>query len=72
MAPARLESKVDLVHKNLLSSILENAQLAALEITDGVDIGRMPGLLDSVQSSVDRSSELLRHLIRHAVSVAKD
>jgi hypothetical protein len=56
----------------LLSPILDNAQLAALEITDGVEVRRMPELLDSVQSSVDRSADLLRHLIRHAVSVAND
>jgi two-component system, chemotaxis family, sensor kinase Cph1 len=71
LAPARLDSKADLLHENLLSAIVENAQLAALEITDGVEVGQMPGLLDSVQSSVDRSAELLRHLIRHAVSSTK-
>ena len=71
-APARLESKVDLLFQNVMSSIVENAQLAALEITDGVEVGRMPGLLDSVQSSVDRSSELLQHLMRHADSLSKD
>jgi len=32
----RLDSKADLVFQNLLSLIIENAQLAALEITDGV------------------------------------
>jgi PAS domain S-box-containing protein len=72
MTTARLESKSDLLQQNLLSSIVENAQLAALEITDGVDVGRMPALLDSVQSSVDRSAELLRHLIRHGIGLPKD
>ncbi len=72
MSPGRVESKADLLYQNLLSPILDNAQLAALEITDGVEVRRMPELLDSVQSSVDRSAELLRHLIRHAVSVAND
>jgi hypothetical protein len=71
MTTARLESKSDLLQQNLLSSIVENAQLAALEITDGVDVGRMPALLDSVQSSVDRSAELLRHVIRHAMAATK-
>ncbi len=71
-APSRLESKVDLLYQNLMSSIVENAQLAALEITDSVEVGRMPGLLDSVQNSVDRSAELLRHLVRHAASISKD
>jgi hypothetical protein len=62
----RLESSADLLYQNLLSSIVENAQLAALEITDSVEVGHMPGLLDSIQTSVDRSAELLRHLVRHA------
>jgi hypothetical protein len=68
-APGILESKTDLLYQNLLSSIVENAQLAALEITDGVEVRRMPELLDSVQSSVDRSAELLRRLVRHAESI---
>ncbi len=63
---SRLESKADLLYQNLLSSIVENAQLAALEITDSVEVGHMPGLLDSIQTSVDRSAELLRHLVQHA------
>jgi two-component system, chemotaxis family, sensor kinase Cph1 len=70
-APGPLESKADLLYQNLLSSIIENAQLAALEITDGEDARRMSMLLDNVQASVDRSAELLRHLIRHAASIAK-
>jgi PAS domain-containing protein len=69
LAPGLLETKTDLLYQNLLSSIVENAQLAALEITDGVEVRRMPELLDSVQSSVDRSAELLRRLIRHAESI---
>ena len=67
-----LESKTDLLFQNLLSTIVENAQLAALEITDGLDARRMPDLLDSVQASVDRSADLLRHLLSHAKSGAKD
>ena len=66
-----LDSRMGLLHKNLLSSIIENAQLAALEITDGVEVGQMPGLLESVKSSVDRSEELLRHLIRRAAAGTK-
>lgn len=70
--PARVGSKTELLHKNILSAIVENAQLAALEIADGVEVGRMPSLLDNVQASVDRSAELLRHLLRHADDSAKD
>ena len=69
LAPAALATKADLLYQNLLSPIMANAQLAAMEITDGVDVGRMPELLDSVRSSVDRAADLLHHLIRHAASI---
>ena len=62
----RLDSKADLVYRNLLASVVGNAQLAALEITDGVDVGRMPEMLESVQASVTRTAELLEQLIGHA------
>jgi two-component system, chemotaxis family, sensor kinase Cph1 len=62
----QLDSKADLVYRNLLSSIVGNAQLAALEITDGVDITEMPEKLESVRASVARTAELLEHLIWHA------
>jgi hypothetical protein len=48
--------------QTLLSTIIENAQLAALEITDGIDMARMPGLLESVRSSVARTAEVLEQL----------
>lgn len=53
-------------YQHLLASILGNAQLAALEITDGVDPKRMPGMLESVRASVDRTTELLDRLAIHA------
>lgn len=62
----RLNSREDLVRQNLLSRIIENAQLAALEITYGADTANMQGMLDSLRTSVNRSSELLEHLVRHA------
>jgi two-component system, chemotaxis family, sensor kinase Cph1 len=62
----RLDSKSDLIFQNLLSPIIENAQLAALEITDGVDMARMPAMLESVKASVTRTAELLEQLIWHA------
>jgi chemotaxis family two-component system sensor kinase Cph1 len=62
----RFDSNADLVYQNLLTSLVENAQLAALEITYGVDTVRMQGMLESVRASVTRSSELLEHLIWHA------
>lgn len=68
----RLDSKADLLYRNLLSSVVGNAQLAALEITDGVDLARMPVMLESVRSSVTRASELLEDLIWHATRESRD
>jgi chemotaxis family two-component system sensor kinase Cph1 len=62
----RLDSKDSHVYQNILSSVVENAQLAALEITYGVDTARMPEMLESVRSSVTRSAEVLEHLVWHA------
>jgi hypothetical protein len=58
-----LESQQDVLYRKLFSNIAGNAQLAALEITDGVDLARMAELLDGVQASVSRSAELLEHLL---------
>lgn len=61
-----LDSQADLLYRNLLAAVVSNAQLAALEITDGVDLGRMPEMLESVRGSVSRASELLEYLLWHA------
>jgi chemotaxis family two-component system sensor kinase Cph1 len=61
-----LDSKADLIYRNLLSEVVGNAQLAALEVTDGEDLQRMPEMLDSIRASVARTAELLEHLIEHA------
>jgi light-regulated signal transduction histidine kinase (bacteriophytochrome) len=66
----RLDSKADLVYQNLLSSVVENAQLAALEITYGVETGRIAEMLESVRNSTLRTSEVLEHLIWHASRTA--
>jgi two-component system, chemotaxis family, sensor kinase Cph1 len=68
----QLELNDSLVYQSLLSSIVENAQLAALEITYGVDTARMQGMLESVRASVTRSSELLEHLIWHSRGAADE
>jgi light-regulated signal transduction histidine kinase (bacteriophytochrome) len=65
-AALRLDSWTDVVYQNVLSSVLENAQLAALEITYGADTARMPDMLDSVRASVARTAEVLERLIWHA------
>ena len=62
----RLDSRTDLVFQNLIAAVVENAQMAALEITDGVETAAMPLKLDSVRSSVARAADLLQRLIRHA------
>jgi chemotaxis family two-component system sensor kinase Cph1 len=66
-----LETPPDLTFQTLLAAIVENAQVAALEITDGADLARMPELLESVRASVARAAEVLEHLIRHAAGVEK-
>ena len=66
MMSGRLDSKTDLVFRNLLSPLVENAQLAALEIADGVEMARLPEMLSSVQASIRRASGVLTHLLWHA------
>ena len=65
MMSSPIAAQRDHLFQSLLSSIVENAQLAALEITDGADPARMPALLESVRASVVRAAEVLDHLIQH-------
>jgi PAS domain S-box-containing protein len=62
----QLDSRDALLFQNLLSTVVANAQLAALEITDGVDPARLPQMLEGVRASVARAAEVLQHLIWHA------
>ena len=64
----RLDAKGDLLFQALLSHVVENAQLAALEITDGGETARMPEMLESVRASVTRTRRVLEHLIWHSAS----
>jgi len=64
----RLDAKGDLLFQALLSHVVENAQLAALEITDGGETARMPEMLESVRASVNRTRRVLEHLIWHSAS----
>jgi light-regulated signal transduction histidine kinase (bacteriophytochrome) len=61
----RLDSKADLQFRTILSTITENAQLAALEIADRVDPTHMPQMLDALRASVARTAEVLRSLLSH-------
>lgn len=59
-----LDRHADLVFQGILASVVENAQLAALEIAEGVDVSRMPSMLESVRASVARTTEVLEMLAR--------
>ena len=63
MLTTPLDSKSDLIFRDLMASIIGNAQLAALEISDNLDVGLVPDLLNSVQSSVARTTDLIEHLL---------
>ena len=52
-----------------LSGVVENAQLAALEITYGLDADGMGRMLEGVRASVARTANLLEHLIWHGSGV---
>ncbi len=65
-----IDPRTEALFQDLLSSVIENAQLAALEITDGVDAERLPELLESVRASVARTRRALEHLAWHADSVS--
>jgi chemotaxis family two-component system sensor kinase Cph1 len=58
----QIDSKADLLFQTLMSTIIENAQLAALEITYGADTAAMPGALEGVRTSVARTAEVLERL----------
>lgn len=57
-------------YRKLLSAVVGNAQLAALEITHSADVASIPESLESVRLSVSRTAELLEHLMQHASSAA--
>jgi two-component system, chemotaxis family, sensor kinase Cph1 len=59
---ARLDTSADLKAQSLLSQVIENAQLAALEVTDSADPATMRKLLDGIRSAVERSAEVLERL----------
>ena len=63
---ARLSAARDPLYHQLLSTVVENAQVAALEITENVDMSDMPVMLDSIRGSVDRTAEVLERLVWHA------
>ena len=57
------------LYESLLEVVVENAQLAAIEITDGIDVKRIPAMLEGVEASMSRTSTLIGNLIHHAESM---
>ncbi|MEZ5788359.1 MAG: GAF domain-containing protein [Xanthobacteraceae bacterium] len=72
MISLRLDAKTDQVYRAMMAPIVENAQLAALEITEGVDSSEMADMLEGVRSSVKRSAEVLEHLAWYAMCAADE
>ncbi len=66
-----MASLTDLKAQKLISNVIENAQLAALEITDGADTTKMPALLESIRISVARAAEVLEYLSFDADNAAR-
>ncbi len=66
IAAGRLDRGADMLVQNVLASVIENAQLAALEITDSTDLTSMAEILEGVRASVARAAEVFAHLVRHA------
>ena len=71
-AAARVTAGADPLFHSLLSAVVENAQVAALEITDGIDLAEAPGKLDAIQASVDRAASVLEQLVWHAARTLGD
>ncbi len=59
---ARLDTSAELQAQGLIAQVIENAQLAALEVTDSADPANMRKLLDGIRSAVERSAEVLERL----------
>ncbi len=59
----RLDEPADLLFQQLFSAVVDNAQVAALEIADGVDVAHVPDMLDSVQASITRAALLVEQFV---------
>ncbi|MGJ4952777.1 GAF domain-containing protein [Bradyrhizobium sp. HKCCYLS20291] len=59
----RLDQSASLIYKELAASTVENAQLAALEVTHGAQAGSMPEMLESIRNSTARTLEIIEHLV---------
>jgi len=61
----RLDSGANVLYQELAASAVENAQLAALEVTHGAEVSRMPEMLESIRNSTTRTLDILEHLVWH-------
>lgn len=68
--PTGLGKDSKALYESLLEVVVENAQLAAIEITDGIDVKRIPTMLESVEVSMSRTSKLIVNLVKHADSMS--
>ncbi len=62
----RRSSAANPVYQRLFSTLAENAQVAVLEIADGLDLAHTPQSLENIRRSVDRTAEVLDRLVWHA------
>ncbi len=63
----RQNSTQEDAYGTLLPAIVQNAELAALEIAEGGDEAILPDALDSVESSLSRAAALIEHLSAHSL-----
>ena len=62
----------DRLSQDLLAGILGNAQLAAREVRNTLEVGQVPAILCNLHASVARTTELLEHLMWYEASDAAD
>lgn len=55
---------------NLAKAVLENARMAAMEISDGIDVARVTTMLDGIEDSVARTTRLIEALATHSAPAA--
>ena len=53
-------------YDSLATAVLENARLAAMEISDGVDSDRVTTMLDGIEDSMFRTTRLIEALATHS------
>ena len=62
----------DRLFRDLLAGVLGNAQPAAREVRNTLEVGQVPAILCNLHASVARTTELLEHLLWYEASDAAD